>query len=383
MSDLALDRTIYLPEPFVEWYRERAFQFTFAASLIVHALLIALVPAMRTVSIEPPLTLNVELAVPRPEPAKAEVREEKLAPPPLLAPRLTPPVEREPQRDEPVRPEQAKVIPRVDPLPERIKQPELVQPEAPRVLTDPRPAPRAEIARVEPRIEPRLVQKEEPNLDVRPDVRPEPTPRVILRPDARVEPSLSPRLEPKPVPRVEPSVVEPLVEPRIDARPEPRAEIAPTVVSPVQIANAPAPVVAPPVQSPVNTRPHVEAPVVSAAKASVAPTPKLSDSATLLRDETLLVSYTQDIKRKVDELKRYPKRALEAGWQGITRVRVHLAADGSVLDVAVEEKSEHSVLDEAALKMVKSLKPFPPLPDALRGKEHTIIVPIQFRIINS
>jgi TonB family protein len=98
---------------------------------------------------------------------------------------------------------------------------------------------------------------------------------------------------------------------------------------------------------------------------------------------TLLQSYRAEISRQLDQQRFYPKRALDAGWQGTTKVRVHLTADGDVLNVAVEETSGHAVLDDAALKMVKNLRPFPPMPEALRGKERTIILPLQFRIGNS
>jgi TonB family protein len=397
MTELALDRLTYLPEPFVEWYRARVFQLAFGLSVIVHALLIALVPGIRTKSLELPAAISVELAPVNPEIPAKPVRQVKEPPPPpksdlpvKVEPEVPPPprLDQNPVRVDPVRPVLPTPQPKVEPVMDKVaKRPELVQPEPPRILSDPRPAPRAEL----PRVDPRPVERVEPRPEVRPD----------------------PQLEVRPVPRVEPRPVEPRVDPKVEVRPEPRVEpqrvaVQPPVEVPVPRSSPPTPAVpvrtaslaapAPPVvpaQAETELRPKLETaiPVATPAKAPVvaAPSPppapvqpkKLPDTELLAREANLLVSYSQDIKRKVDEQKRYPKRALDAGWQGTTKVRVHLAADGSVMDVVVEEKSEHAVLDEAALKMVKNLKPFPPLPDELRGKERTIVVPIQFRIANS
>jgi TonB family protein len=110
------------------------------------------------------------------------------------------------------------------------------------------------------------------------------------------------------------------------------------------------------------------------------PSKKLPDADLLAREAIVKNSYLKAIQRKVYEQHIYPRQAVIKKWEGQTKVGIHLAADGNVIDVVVEEKSDYPVLDEAALKMVKGLKPFPPLPDELRGKERTIIVPVQFTL---
>lgn len=405
MSDIAIHGLNHLPDPFFEWRRERVFQFAFALSLIAHALLIAFVPAMRSVNIDAPSVLNVELQTPVAESARKSVKPapklheervtEKAETPSLpltsvpepLPPLVTPNT----RNPEPVRVDLPKLTPRVvESAPVRqLRQSEVLQPEPPRALSDLRPAPRTEV-RQDPRAEPRPVTRDEPRIEPRVEIRPEPNvlphlephpaPRVGAATDVRSDV----RPEPRPVARLEPHQNDTRVDPVADPRPEPR--VAPRVDPSMAVAQ-PTANTAPPRGETVPATP-ARAPVIAtptppSAPVQVAVPKQLPDAAALAREDSLLVSYTQDLKRKVDEQKRYPKRALDAGWQGVTKVRVHLAADGSVMEVGVEEKSEHSVLDDAALKMVKNLKPFPPLPDALRGKERTIIVPIQFRIANS
>ena len=83
MSDAVFDRGAYFPSPMTDWYRERPFKVAFVASLLIHAVLIALVPGFRAVVIEPPTVLNVEIILPE----EPQVR--PMPPPPVTKP--TPP----------------------------------------------------------------------------------------------------------------------------------------------------------------------------------------------------------------------------------------------------------------------------------------------------
>ena len=77
MSDAVLDRGAYFPSPMTDWYRERPFKVAFVASLLIHAVLIALVPGFRAVVIEPPKVLNVEIILPeQPQVQPMRLREE-------------------------------------------------------------------------------------------------------------------------------------------------------------------------------------------------------------------------------------------------------------------------------------------------------------------
>ena len=111
--------------PLLQWYRDRSTQVAVGASIVLHALLIALVPGLRSVSIEPETVLTVRIAglaptveqpvieQPAVEPPTVEqtvVRKDDPLPPPEFEPmpefqpRMTQPQALEPL---PVRPQQA------------------------------------------------------------------------------------------------------------------------------------------------------------------------------------------------------------------------------------------------------------------------------------
>ena len=146
MSDAALDRGLYFSTSMTDWYRERPFRVAFAISVVLHAVLIALIPGFRSVPIEPPKVMEVEIAA-QETPPIPRVQEKSVAPPKAVEPRL-------------------------DSKPELIPKPVQPPPEPP-------PAPRSEIIRAAPRAEPK------PEF-------------VVPMPELRPEPKGEPKLETSP-----------------------------------------------------------------------------------------------------------------------------------------------------------------------------------------
>jgi periplasmic protein TonB len=145
MSESVLDRGFLLPDPFTAWYRKRPFQIAFALSVVVHALLITFVPAFRSVQIEPPQVLNVQIAPLVEEPKMEEAK--PVAPPKPVEPKVVsprprvepPPIVHEPLPPKPVEPQIVRPAPRVEPPPAVREQPVL----------EPEPVPPA-VAKIEP-----------------------------------------------------------------------------------------------------------------------------------------------------------------------------------------------------------------------------------------
>lgn len=63
---------------------------------------------------------------------------------------------------------------------------------------------------------------------------------------------------------------------------------------------------------------------------------------------------------------------------GTTLVRFQLAADGTLLSVAVARTSGTILLDKIAVRSVRLAAPFPPAPEDLDGADLTFEIPIQF-----
>ena len=100
-------------EPIARWYRERPTQVAFVVSLLLHALLIALIPGFRSVPLDTPVELTVQIVteeitaaepVPEPQPVvrQAEPLPQPAPPPELVAPAPQPRViEQTPVRPRP------------------------------------------------------------------------------------------------------------------------------------------------------------------------------------------------------------------------------------------------------------------------------------------
>jgi protein TonB len=330
-----------------EWYRERSFKVAFAVSVVVHAALIAFIPGFRSVPIESPRVLEVEIA-PREAPPVPRIQEKQVVSPKIVEPKIEPvsePVVRQRQSEPPPVP-RAEIIrtPRAEP------KPEFVVPK-PELGPEPKAEPRLEI-RPEPKIEPRPEPPPVARIEPRPE--PPPTPTVEPRPEPRPEPRTEIRPEPQPVPReAPPPAVQPRVEPSV---------AAPAVVRPVPAPVATAP--APPVVAPQ--------PPPSA--------PKITDDA---HENRLVATYGQSISKEIKRYQKYPPPAQRRGWEGTAEVLLQLAADGKVTGITLGKSSGHAILDEEALDMVRRASPLPQAPPDLRGRPLVVSVPIVFRLQNS
>ncbi len=330
MSDAVLDRGFYYPSPMTDRIRERPFKVAFAASLLIHAALIALVPGFRAVIIEPPKVLNVEIVLPEQPQLWPMPLREVVPPTPITVPAP-------PQRsveEAPVRPEQ-QTAPRPEPV---MRQPEPEPPPMSRAdivlpLSRPEPPP---VARAEPRPEPRPV----PAVESRPEPRRDPLPEV------RSEPQPVAQMEPPPIPapqaRIEPAT--PVVQP------------LPVEAAAVQPAPAPAPA------QPVALKEQARVPAA---------------------EPGLLLIYGQSISREIRRHQKYPPLAQLRGWEGTAEVQLQIAADGKVTRITLAKSSGRSILDEEALNMVRRASPLPESPQNLRGRELTVTVPIAFKLQES
>ena len=75
----------------------------------------------------------------------------------------------------------------------------------------------------------------------------------------------------------------------------------------------------------------------------------------------------------------YPETARRAGWEGRVTVRVEVSADGSPISVALEKSSGYGVLDQAALRAVKSWR-FQPRTMGGVTMAGTVDVPVNFTL---
>lgn len=91
-----------------------------------------------------------------------------------------------------------------------------------------------------------------------------------------------------------------------------------------------------------------------------------------------LRSYRVALAGEARRYKRYPARAVEAGWSGTTELRISVTPGQSAAVVQMTRSSGFPVLDEAALEMVRRAVPATPIPASLRERAFSVDLPIVF-----
>lgn len=74
-------------------------------------------------------------------------------------------------------------------------------------------------------------------------------------------------------------------------------------------------------------------------------------------------SWKRAVAKKVASKQKYPRAALAREIEGKAKVRLFVAADGSITTHEIVEETGQSVLDREIPKLVKKLNPLPALPE--------------------
>lgn len=84
--------------------------------------------------------------------------------------------------------------------------------------------------------------------------------------------------------------------------------------------------------------------------------------------EVNFFSYLQHLKQKIQAVWIYPTVAARAGIGGSLMLEFLISKEGQLLGVTLLDSSGHTVLDESAMKAIKSAAPFYPFPPRLTAK---------------
>ena len=207
-----------------------------------------------------------------------------------------------------------------------------------------------------------------PNLEFETEPKPETLTVEILKQQEPTPPAPEP-IEP------EPEVVKPKIEPKI--KPEPKPIIKPLPTPVVQNSE---PISEPPPAQPteiIAVAPKAEAPVVTVpapVKVELVPTVSQADI------DDARSRYGNALWGAISKHKKYPKVAAMRGWQGEAVVELELDGNGKLKSKKITQSSGHEVLDKQALEMVEKALPLPMPPEALRGTNFTITVPVPFKL---
>lgn len=197
--------------------------------------------------------------------------------------------------------------------------------------------------------------------------------------------SLSPELrsaapaDAPPAPSPPPAAVE--VEREKAAEPEPEPEPVP-VAKPKPVAKK---AVTPPKPAPA-ARPEVTTPAVASGSGTASSSGAESGTGTDARSSapawapTARMRYEELLFAWMNRHKQYPMLAQRRGLQGSGSVRVRIDRDGRVLERSLTRSTGETMLDQAALDMVRRASPFPPVPEEYAGASFEFVAPIEYRL---
>lgn len=95
---------------------------------------------------------------------------------------------------------------------------------------------------------------------------------------------------------------------------------------------------------------------------------------------TARVRYEELLFAWMNRHKEYPVLAQRRGLEGRGSLRVRIDRDGRVLERALLRSTGQSLLDDAALDMVRRASPFPAVPDGYAGSTFEFVAPIEYRL---
>ncbi|TGN39346.1 energy transducer TonB [Marinobacter confluentis] len=186
-----------------------------------------------------------------------------------------------------------------------------------------------------------------PTSDVKPEPEPQPEPERQPAPEPEPEPEPAPEPEPEPAPEPEP---EPVQEPNV------AQETADT--NPSDSEQSPDEATEDPVEK-ENESQQVELNAGESSKVD---------------------SYLTELSRHLGRFYEYPRRARRLGQEGSPVVVFEFSRDGTLVKHSLSRSSDHSLLDDAALDMLKSAEPLPEVPESMEGETFTYALPVRFSL---
>jgi protein TonB len=109
-------------------------------------------------------------------------------------------------------------------------------------------------------------------------------------------------------------------------------------------------------------------------------------SATAVLAQTALLAsknITVYLQRTVTANFHYPALARRHGWQGKVKLAMHIAADGRLSELRVQQSSGHNILDHAALQTLQAISSIPEAVNWLQGHALDIVLPVEYRLLDS
>jgi len=97
-------------------------------------------------------------------------------------------------------------------------------------------------------------------------------------------------------------------------------------------------------------------------------------------DPSAVDDYLAKLSRHLSRFYEYPRRARRLGQEGAPVITFEFRRDGSLVGHSLRKTSGHTLLDEAALAMLKQAAPLPSVPAGMAGRTFTYALPVRFSL---
>jgi protein TonB len=91
-------------------------------------------------------------------------------------------------------------------------------------------------------------------------------------------------------------------------------------------------------------------------------------------------SYLALVKAILEANKRYPRRAIERGHEGVVVLWFVIDRNGKVVNYRIEQSSGSTILDGEVVRLIKKVNKFPMVPDDQVRDSEEITMPIRFEL---
>lgn len=149
----------------------------------------------------------------------------------------------------------------------------------------------------------------------------------------------------------------------------PTPPVLPTALSPTE------PVQKATSSSPESLSPSPALPTSDSVAAAAATDTSASDAST----GAAMAAYVSAVFKKIESAKKYPRESLLREESGQVLICVTIRPDGQIEDSHIESPSPYESLNQATIRLLSEMGPFPPLPSHLKNSIR-IRIPIRYEI---
>lgn len=91
-------------------------------------------------------------------------------------------------------------------------------------------------------------------------------------------------------------------------------------------------------------------------------------------------TYFSMVWRMIERKKRYPSVAKKMRQEGVVHLSFTISKDGQIRNIGLAKKSPYQRLNNAALRILREIGSFPPIPKTLKRSSLSLIVPVRYKI---